>query len=159
MQRIGIPEVRIYLNVALTLHSYSKEIFVNLKTSNCWLLWHFNSVKYWFATGDCKRRAEQAPPPTQAAFFFLFFSSHFLSVSPAGCYWNFDKLFHCLRSDTKEGLFHFSFLKMREFQHHWRQFNENSLDIIYFTVSVQKGKKNKIRKSLCTCLDFGRHHI
>lgn len=117
----------------LTLHSYSEEIFLNFKTSKCWLLWHFSSVKYWFATGDHKRRAEHPRPHRQ--------------------------LFQCLRSDTKEGLFHFSFLEMREFQHHWRQFSENNLDIIYSTVSVQKGKKNKIRKSLCVRLDFGRHHI
>lgn len=147
----------------LTLHSFSKGILVNLWNTKVWLLWNFNRVKYFFETGDSKMKAEQAPLPTQTIFFFFAFSN----VSAAGCYWNFEKSFQCLKYDTNKGLFHFSFSKMRKTSKLLKAIKRNMksktrtilmLLILQCQCEKETGKKGE-SLSLCVYLEFVRFHI
>lgn len=141
----------------LTLHSFSKGILVNLWNTKVWLLWNFNSVKYFFETGDSKMKAEQAPLPTQTIFFFF-------CIFKCLCCWlllELWKVFPVLEVWHKQGTLPFFFFKDEENfkiiegnkKENEKQ-NQNNFDVIDFTVSVWKGNRKKRRKSLPVCVSW-----
>lgn len=145
----------------LTLHSFSKGILVNLWNTKVWLLWNFNSVKYFFKTGDSKMKAEQAPLPTQTGFFCIF---------KCFCCWlllELWKVFPVLEVWHKQGTVPFFFFKDEEFSKLLKAIKRKMksktrtilmLLILQWQCEKETGKKGE-SLSLCMYLEFVRFHI
>lgn len=133
----------------LTLHSFSKGILVNLWNTKVWFLWNFNSVKYFFKTGDSKMKAEQAPLPTQTGFFLHF--QMFLLLVAIGTLKSLSSAWSVTQTgDCSIFLFQrwgiFKIIEGNKKENEKQ--NQNNFDVIDFTVAVWKGNRKKRRKSL-----------
>lgn len=139
----------------LTLPNFSKGILVNLWNTKVWLLWNFNSVKYFFETGDSKMKAEQAPLPTQT-FFFLHFQMFLLLVA-IGTLKSLSSAWSVTKTrDSSIFIFqrwgNFEIIEGSKKENEKQ--NQNNFDVIDFTVSVWKGNRKKRRKSLSVYLSW-----